>query len=89
MWNSIREYISFPGAAWALMLLGGYGWLTRASLHPPRSARWAIAIIVLVALVVRLVPIFSANGSGYDIGSYQIVADLVLRARTSTPAPIQ
>jgi hypothetical protein len=76
------------GAAWVLMLLGGYVWLTRTSLQSVRSARQAIVIIVLVASVARLVPHFLLPmGAGYDIESYQIVADLVLQGKDVYTSP--
>ncbi len=70
------------GALWALGLLGSFVWL---GLKPPRSQLAtgpAIAVIMLVAAIARLIPNFILPmGAGYDIESYRIIGSLVLNGQ--------
>lgn len=76
------------GSLWALVLLGAYWYLRRASPYAARPAWRALLIVAAVALTARLVPNFLLPmGAGYDIDSYQIVGGLVLQGEDVYGSP--
>jgi hypothetical protein len=68
----------YLAAIWSLGLLAIYLLLHRARFRPQRTPRYAGAIILTLALLVRLVPnVLVPAGDNYDMQSYQIVGSLV------------
>jgi hypothetical protein len=69
------------GSIWIILLLGLFLALPR--LIPRRSTtslRFGWLVVILIALIARLVPnILLPMGASFDIESYQIVSNLVLR----------
>jgi len=71
------------GILWSLLLLVGYAGIAKAG---PRfsisSPGRAVGVILALALIVRLVPnFFLPVGAVYDIDSFQMVGDSVLRGQ--------
>lgn len=76
------------GSLWALFLLGVYLKLPHFLPQEGISARRAWLIVGAVALSARLAPnLVLPVGAGYDIESYQIVGDLVLRGEEVYASP--
>jgi len=72
----------FFSALWSIGLLIVYLRLSRLSYRRKTLLPRAWLIIGAIALFARLVPNFALRqGAGYDIGSYQMVADLLLSGK--------
>lgn len=74
---------------WSLGLLVVYLTLPRRDLSALAAKRWAPWFVVAVALLARILPnLFLPVGAGYDIGSYDIVGDLVLERADVYASPL-